>query len=45
MCAVGPVFGQVMALPAVVRGPETDRDLIRLERAARGPPVRAVEEA
>lgn len=34
-----------MTLRAVVRGPETGRVVAGLERAARGPPVRAVEEA
>ena len=43
--AACPVCGRVMALRAVVRGPETGRVLAGLERAARGPPVRAVEEA
>jgi hypothetical protein len=41
--AACPVCGQVMALRAVVRGPETGRILAGLERAARGPPVRALE--
>jgi len=43
--AACPVCGQVMTLRSVVRGPETGRVLAGLERAARGPPVRAVEEA
>jgi hypothetical protein len=40
--AACPVCGRVMALRAVVRGPETGRVLAGLERAARGPPVRDV---
>ena len=39
------VCGQVMALRAVARGPETGRVLPGLERAARGPPVRDAGEA
>ena len=44
-CATPAGCGQVMRLRAVVRKPETGRVLAGLERAARGPPVRAVEEA
>ncbi len=40
--AACPTCGQVMALRAVVRAPETGRVLAGLERAARGPPLRDV---
>jgi hypothetical protein len=43
--AACPTCGQVMELHAVVRGPETRRVLAGLERAARGPPRRAGQDA
>ena len=43
--AACPTCGRVMALRAVVRGTETGRLLAGLERAARGPPLRAEQRA